>query len=180
MLSRATRERQHSAQKGFESRRSRAAKRARPTGVRIPSPAYERVHTPCPTRHTSRLTTPTSSGGARLAGREACPRARARDERGSGATERIGWGGRGPTGARLPCGRLAHTTTTRIENRPGRVWRSSAWEPRGRVRHRATTTPVQNRPGRAWLKERPGVVRSCCSRCHCHSCTASAREGVAK
>ena len=34
-------------------------------------------------------------GGARLASREACSRARARDERGSEATERIGWGGCG-------------------------------------------------------------------------------------
>mgnify|MGYP006928061566 CR=1 FL=1 len=34
-------------------------------------------------------------GGARLAGREACPRARARDERVAEGDERIGWGGCG-------------------------------------------------------------------------------------
>ena len=58
---------------------------------------------------------------------EACSRARARDERVATGDSRIGWGGCGPSGARVLRGRVGHVShsPTLVPNQLGRVWPSS-------------------------------------------------------
>ena len=103
-------------------------------------------------RTCTRTRTIDQHGGARLAGREACPRARARDERVALGDERIGWGGCG--GKRCP-GVMQSCSSQNCYHR----------------RIESAGEGVAN-----WC---PGVAESYCSHSHCHICIESVGEDVA-
>ena len=97
-------------------------------------------------------------GGARLASREACSRARARDERGSEATERIGWGGCGKGAPGCHRSSRSHNHHQHIESAGEGVAKGRP-AVTGHLVHK-TTSNIQNRPQRTSLKMCPGVAQS--------------------
>jgi len=96
--------------------------------------------------------------------------------------ERIGWGGCGGNWCPGVADRLGHTVTSNVQNRPGRVWRSSARVSCSRVRHRTATThvitrlPNERRAGR----HHPLVVRILSPTAHAHrSCSTAPAPSLA-
>ena len=104
-----------------------------------------------------RDTTDKLSCGARLAGRRRRARERARgmSEGAKRPSESAGEGVANWCPGAVESSRSQHYRARTRANRPGRVWPIGVRVSRRRLDH-TTTTHIQNRPGREWLKEVSG------------------------